>query len=223
VVFSVDGAGDFQASTRDLAKTIEEQGLPLVVQQVNWSHGYGRILADQVDHAHAQAEGRRLAEQVLAWKQQAPELSVYLVGHSAGCGVTLTAAEQLPPDTVERIILLAPAVSAHYDLRPALRCSRRGVDVFHSKYDWWYLGLGVAVLGTTDRQWDSAAGRVGFQPVVCAPEDAALYGKLRQHPWNRCLAWTGNKGGHYGGHQPGFLRAYVVPLLSRVPDLPGDG
>jgi pimeloyl-ACP methyl ester carboxylesterase len=217
VVFSVDGAGDFQASTRALTRTIEEQGLPLLVQQVNWSHGYGRILSDHVDHSHARAEGRRLAEEVLVWRQQAPDLPIFLVGHSAGCGVILAAAESLPPETVERIVLLAPAVSAHHDLRPALRCARRGVEVFHSRSDWFYLGLGVGLVGTSDRQWDSAAGRVGFQPVICAPEDAVLYEKLRQHPWHRCVAWTGNKGGHYGGYQPGFLRAYVVPLLMPCP------
>ena len=49
--------------------------------------------------------------------------------------------------------------------------------------------------------------------VNLSPEDAALYSKLRQHPWNSGLAWTGNRGGHYGSYEPGFLQAFVLPLL----------
>jgi hypothetical protein len=73
----------------------------------------------------------------------------------------------------------------------------------------------VAVVGTADGRWlSAAAGRVGFDPVIEAPADAALYARLRQHAWDPCIKWTGNRGGHYGSHQPAFLRAYVVPLLA---------
>jgi hypothetical protein len=49
--------------------------------------------------------------------------------------------------------------------------------------------------------------------VVCGPEDARLYEKLRQHPWDRSMGWTGNNGGHFESHLPEFLRCYVLPLL----------
>jgi pimeloyl-ACP methyl ester carboxylesterase len=171
------------------------------------------VLADEIDYAHARCEGLRLAGRVAAYRRACPSAGVYLVGHSAGCAVVLAAVEALPPGTVEGVVLLAPALSADYDLRPALRNLRCGVDVFCSRRDWFYLGLGTAVIGTVDRSWGAVGGRVGFRPTGDSAEDLALYARLRQHPWDPCLAWTGNQGGHYGGYQPAFLRAYVLPLL----------
>jgi pimeloyl-ACP methyl ester carboxylesterase len=221
VIFSADGAGGFQATSQALRQAVGEQGLPLLVEAIAWSHGYGRVLADQTDRAHLEAEGRRLAERVAYWRQRFPDRPVYLVGHSAGCGVVLAATDHLPPGGVERVVLLAPAASASQNLRPALACARQGVDVFHSRRDWGYLGVGIALAGTTDRRWAPAAGRVGFHPAATETGDDALFAKLRQHPWDPCVAWTGNRGGHYGTYQPTFLRAYVLPLLT--PDRPPDG
>jgi pimeloyl-ACP methyl ester carboxylesterase len=214
VVYVADGAGNFQAASTSLERTILEQGTPVCVERFEWSHGYGRILSDHLGLRHARAEGARLAAEVRAFNEQSPQTPVFLLGHSAGCEVVLAAAEALPPGSVEDVVLLAPAVSSHYDLRPALAASRRGVDSFYSPNDWVYLGVGVAVLGTTDRHWAAPAGRVGFRPVGASPEDGALYDKLREYPWDPQQSWTGNFGGHYGGYQPGFLRASVVPLLA---------
>ena len=139
------------------------------------------------------------------------------MGHSAGCAVVLAAAEALPPGGVDRIVLLAPSVCTAYDLRPALRSARCGIDVFHSSQDRLVLGLGMRLVGTAEHACRTAAGQCGFTPVLAGPADATLYGKLRQHPWRRSVEWTGNHGGHYGAYQPDFLRAAVLPLL-----LPGD-
>jgi pimeloyl-ACP methyl ester carboxylesterase len=215
VVFVVDGAGGFEASSRTLRQTIAEEKLPLEVRAFHWTHGYCRVLADQMHTTHLRREGQRLAEFVLRCRHEAPGRPVYLVGHSAGCGVILIATEYLPPNTVERIVLLAPAVSPQHDLRPALRSACRGLDVFISSHDWACLGLGTLIAGTTDRCRTSApAGKNGFQPIVTCAEDEALYVKLRQYPWDPSQIWTGHKGGHYGSYQPGFLRAFVLPLFT---------
>jgi predicted alpha/beta hydrolase family esterase len=214
VVFAASGAGGWEGATKALKAAVAQQHVPLHVESVEWFHGRGLVLADQMDAENVQVEGRRLAGQVLAVQKQCPDLAIYLVGHSAGSAVILTAASCLPPSTVDRIVLLAPAVSAQYDLRAALRCARQGMDVFHSKRDWLWLGVGVAVVGTTDRCWSAAAGRVGFHVIAQTPEDAALFAKLRQHPWNPMVAWSGNAGGHYGSYKPDFLRAYVLPLFA---------
>src|SRR5205807_1552488 len=91
------------------------------------------------------------------------EQGVIFAVHSAGSAVCLAAAEALPPDSIERIILLSPSIASDYDLRPSLRSAREGIDVFCSRLDIWQLGLGVALVGTADgcRGCD-AAGRVGF-------------------------------------------------------------
>jgi pimeloyl-ACP methyl ester carboxylesterase len=215
VVFAVDGAGGFEATSAALRQAVQDACLPLWVEPVEWSHGLGRVLSDEMDGEHSRAEGQCLAGRIAALRRDHPDGEIYVVGHSAGSAVVLAAAEALPPAAVDRIILLAPSVSAGYDLRPALSCARRGIDVFYSTRDIAYLGLGVAVVGTADRCWGcAAAGRTGFCPAVATPEDAALYAKLRQHPWESCVEWTGHHGGHYGGYQPLYLRAYVLPLLT---------
>jgi pimeloyl-ACP methyl ester carboxylesterase len=187
----------------------------LAVDTVDWSHGYWRILSDHFDYAHSRCEGRRLAAEILAFHALSPDKDVYLVAHSAGSGVALAAADVLPPNSVRRILLLAPSVASDYDLRPALRCARDGVEVFYSSCDVLYLGVWTTMLGTTDRHWCCpAAGRTGFCPLVQSPDDVLLYGKLHQHAWDPCVAWSGNLGGHYGPYQAGYLRAYILPLLT---------
>lgn len=213
LVFVADGAGNFCAASASLARVVEEKHAPLCVQPFMWSHGYLRIVADQTCHDHLRNRGKDLAKLVLAHKREHPDTLIYLLGHSAGSSVVLSAADSLPPDTLERVILLAPATSCTRDLRGVLRASRLGVDVFYSRDDWWYLGMAVTLVGTSDRHWSAAAGRVGFQPVIGCPEDGLLYEKLRQYPWDENLAWTGHKGGHYGAYQPGFLKLCVLPLL----------
>jgi len=95
-----------------------------------------------------------------------------------------------------------------------LRSSCQGIDAFISNRDWCCLGLGTLLTGTTDRCWlTGAAGKTGFQPIIASPQDEALYAKLRQYPWEPSLIWTGHRGGHYGSYQPGFLRAFVLPLF----------
>jgi pimeloyl-ACP methyl ester carboxylesterase len=215
VVFVADGAGNTAGLSTALRDAVAAEQLPVCVETFDWSYGPYRYLADEMDGRHAREAGCRLAARVAASRQAYPGGKVSLVGHSAGSLVVLAAAENLPPAAVERIVLLAPAVSSGYDLRPALTAARQGIDVFYSERDWAVLGLGVGIIGTTDRRWSAAAGRVGFKPVLACPGDAALYAKLRQHPWDPCVAWTGNTGGHFGTYlEPGYLHAYVLPLLA---------
>jgi len=213
VVYAINGAGSFLASTTTMRKVIQDDQLPLCVETFAWTHGYGRFLADQMDYGHARAEGEELARQIVAYKQRCPCGEVFLISHSAGSAVALAAAESLPPGSIDRMVLLSPAVSADYDLRPALACCRQGIDVFYSARDRFYLGFGAAIVGTTDREWTAPAGRVGFRPVIGSAQDECLYRKLYAHPWEPDMACTGNSGGHMGSYQPEFLHTYVMPLL----------
>jgi pimeloyl-ACP methyl ester carboxylesterase len=213
VVFVANGSGDFRTVSTNLVRVVAETSAPLQVETVPWSHGFCRYVTDHVHHANHVAQGSRLAAEVTAYRQAYPGRKVYLIGHSAGCAVVLAAAERLPADSVDRLILLAPSVCVSYDLRPALRTVRCGIDVFHSDEDSVILGLGTLIVGTADHGCRTAAGQYGFRPVIACPADAALYGKLRQHPWDPVVAWSGHGGGHYGSNQAGFLRAYVLPLV----------
>src|SRR5205807_9465519 len=151
IVYAVDGAGDFEATSASLRQAVADAGLPLCVETFDWSHGFGRVLADHLDYEYALWQGRRLACLIAARRQAYPQWPIYVVGHSAGSAVALAAADALPPGSIDRLLLLAPAVSACYDLRPALRSTRAGVDVFFSRRDRLFLGLGTALFGTADR------------------------------------------------------------------------
>jgi pimeloyl-ACP methyl ester carboxylesterase len=215
ILFVVDGAGGFEEASRSIRQTAAEENLPFEVRSVDWTHGFCRVFSDQVHKEHLQREGCKFAELVLQCRHESPNTPIVLMGHSAGCGVVLLAAENLPPNTVERIVLLAPAVSNKYDLRRALRSSCQGIDVFLSHRDLGCLGVGTLLAGTTDRcRLTGAAGRTGFHPILCGCDDELLYTKLHQYPWDPSLRWTGHKGGHYGSYQPMFFRLFVFPLLT---------
>src|SRR5262249_20780314 len=146
---------------------------PLHVRTFAWGHWRGLGLADAADAAHASRQGAILACEVRRRVAERPSRPVSLVGYSAGCAVVLAAAEHLPPDTLDRIVLLAPAVSPCHDLRAALLSARRGVDAFTSERDWLVLGVGTTLAGTPDGGRGPSAGQTGFRSAL-SPADAHL-------------------------------------------------
>jgi pimeloyl-ACP methyl ester carboxylesterase len=215
VVFVADGAGNFQAASNALREVIRCDNVPIHVVTFDWSHGYCRIVADQLGFRHAQAQGQRLAREIEAYAQAHPHMPIYLMGHSAGATVALSALEHLSPGIVERAMLLSPSVSDRYDVAPATRSVNRALHVFYSQADYWYLGLATHVLGTADRRFlHAASGRVGFR--TSASNDDEMRAKLIQREWQPSDSETGNFGGHYGNYQSEFLRRHVVPLLEPI-------
>jgi pimeloyl-ACP methyl ester carboxylesterase len=149
---------------------------------------------------------------VANYRHAFPDRRIYLVGHSAGCHVILAAAAYLPANSVDHIVLLAPSVSACYDLRPALRCARGGIDSYFSRED-NVLITATGWYGTADGHTGAIAGLVGFACPHPASSDAGLYAKLRQFGWDRSVARTGYLGGHYGATRSAFLASYVLPRM----------
>jgi hypothetical protein len=210
LVWVVDGAGDLKGCSNALIQVNATATAPVELSVFPWSHGYRQLLKDQVDMDHARAQGTKLAAAICERQAREPGRRVVLVAHSAGCAVALTASETLPPDSIDRMILLAPSVSSGYDVRPALWADREGLDVFCSKKDWVALGFVTRVVGTVDKFGAKAAGRHGFQPTSLREPEVT---RLRQHFWTPEVAWTGNTGGHHGALSPAFLTAYVFPLI----------
>jgi pimeloyl-ACP methyl ester carboxylesterase len=123
VVFVANGSGDFRTVSTNLGRVVAETSTPLQIETMPWSRGFCRYVTDHVNHANHLHQGARLAAGVTAYRQAYPGPKVYLLGHSAGCAVVLAAAERLPADSVDRLILLVPSVCVSYDLHPALRRS----------------------------------------------------------------------------------------------------
>jgi pimeloyl-ACP methyl ester carboxylesterase len=210
-VYSIDGSAHLRAMSDDLRRAVEKANLPLQVEVVDWSHGSGRIFADLHSQAHHRAQGAELAGRIKTRHEANPTERIYLVSHSAGAAVCLAAAEALPEGVLDRVILLAPAVSASYDLRPALRSARGGIDVFFSRKD--LISFSLNIIGTTDGR-HSSAGFSGFD-VAPSEADRALYANLRQFGWESSMTRSGAYGGHFGFTRLGFFETSVVPLLAQ--------
>jgi pimeloyl-ACP methyl ester carboxylesterase len=116
LVWVLDGAGDLKGSSTALTQANLLSGNLVELSVFPWSHGYRRLLMDQIDMNHARLQGAKLAQAILERKAREPGRRVVVIGHSAGCAVALAACDLLPIDAVDRVILLAPSVSPAHAL-----------------------------------------------------------------------------------------------------------
>lgn len=189
---------------------------PIRLEPFPWGHGFGRWYSDLTRADSRDRDASRLAEEIRRHRTDRPGSPIFIVARSAGAGIAVMALEKLDADAVERVILLAPALSPAYDLSRALRAVRREMVVFWSPADVIILGAGTRLFGTIDRVRTIGAGLVGFRvPPSDRPGDdrTRQYQKLRQVRWSPAMIALGHYGGHFGADLPGFLRKYVVPLL----------
>jgi Serine aminopeptidase, S33 len=223
LVVTAGGVGGFDLSGTALRYILGASGVPYAIHVFPWGHGLGRWFADLTDVLHREAQAALLAQAVRQFKSRHADIPVFLVGKSGGSAVVIQALEQLEDSSVERAILLAPAMSPDYDLTPALRAVSRELVVFWSPLDILLLGLGTRVFGTADRIRTASAGLRGFrvpQDAPGAPADlrrTCQYAKLRQIKWSARMMAAGHLGGHFGADSPVFLKKYVLPLLRTEP------
>jgi hypothetical protein len=214
VVIVVCGIGgiDFVALSSQWA--LPRAGVRHEIREFSWTHGKGRLLRDLQDTQHCLRKADELAQEVRKIKAQDPDRPVYLVGKSGGTGIILAAAEQLPPQTVERIILLSPAVAPSYDLRCALSATKHQIVCFYSPYDQLVLNWGTSQFGTIDRYYGASAGLRGFViPAELSAVDRALYDRLVQVKWSPAMILEGHFGMHIGTSMPAFVAREVAPWL----------
>ncbi|MGC4032046.1 MAG: hypothetical protein QM754_09995 [Tepidisphaeraceae bacterium] len=125
--------------------------------------------------------------------------------------------EKLPAGVnVQTLVLLASALSPGYDLSSALSHVDGRAIVFYSRYDDLVLGVGTKTLGTYDRQFVEAAGKVGFDKPA-SPEAAAAYAKLVQFPYETRWATLGNDGAHIGVMSARFAKTILSPIINGRP------
>jgi hypothetical protein len=214
LVIIVGGVGGWDTLPTSAQVVCPLAGVPHQVYDFVWGHGWGRFFTDLLDSPHLAQKGDELAGLILHYKAGAPDRPVYVVAKSGGSAVALFAAERLPPGTLERLILISAAVRPDYDLRPALRATRREVVSYHSNLDRLILGWGTRTFGTADRVYCRGAGCTGFVPPPdLDAEGLRAYGRLVQIPWRPRMLLQGYAGGHSGNSFPLFLLVHVVPWL----------
>jgi hypothetical protein len=220
LVIVIGGIGGLDWCGIALRRLLKNKRPPFTIQIFPWGLGFGRWHADLTNISNRDMKAKLIAETIRLYKANQPECPVFVVAKSGGSGVAVKALELLGDKSVERVVLLAPAVSPTYDLTAALHAVSREIVVFWSPLDVLVLGAGTRLFGTMDRVKAIGAGLVGFRlPPVNSAETAREYGKLRQVRWHPRMAASGHLGGHMGTDSPFFLRKYVVPLLG-VEDTP---
>jgi hypothetical protein len=214
VIVVIGGVGGWDPLPRSAELVFPWAGVPHKVYDFVWTHGWGQMFRDLQDTPHVVRKAGDLAAQILRFKDCHPDRPVYLLAKSGGAGLALLAAEQLPPNTLERIVLLSAAVSPDYDLRGALRATRCEIVSFYSHFDRLILHWGTTHFGTIDRVYGPAAGMLGFRvPPDLNDEEFALYGRLIQVPWRPSMLLVGYAGMHSCNSLPLFLAGQVVPWM----------
>lgn len=212
VIFTLDGVGGFNLATTAMMLAFKLAGLPHRVEQLYWSHGFGRWLLDLQDKNRLEEKAEELAEKIMS--KYLAGVEVYIVAKSAGCAIALKALSLVPAESVRKVVLLAPAVSPDYRLTPALRAVKEKIFAFWSPNDAFIFGIGTTLFGTADGAYCRSAGMIGFNtPGKADGETMRLYQKLQQIQWQPSMLLALNFGDHQGSVTVPFLQNHVVPLL----------
>ncbi|QOJ04422.1 MAG: alpha/beta fold hydrolase [Planctomycetia bacterium] len=212
-----------------LARGLADGGVECGIEIFDWGTPIpGGLLINLADYERNKVVAQRLNNRIISYRAQHPHAPLHIVGHSGGGGLAIMAVERLPENVqVSTVVLLAPAISPHYDLRNALRRTTFGIFNYYSELDAVFLRAGTTVAGTIDRRHGQSAGAVGFQkPADDSSEAAALYRKLHQVPYSADMRWAGHFGGHTDWTHPTFVKAYLAPLITELsgpPILADDG
>jgi pimeloyl-ACP methyl ester carboxylesterase len=212
VIFVADGAGGETTVADALTDIAEWRHFPVKVRSVGWCREL-EVYKNVIDEPAQLAAADRLAECVKAMRKKSPDCQIVFVGYSAGARVVLAAAESLPAGSIDRIVVMGSAVSSHYDLRPALRASRGGIDAFFSTWDQLLLTLEEFPV-TAEMLRPASAGRVGFHYPGDKKDCATAYAGLRQYPWRMEM---GGSGGHFYWATSVFLARMLTAI--QVPPL----
>jgi hypothetical protein len=193
-------------------KGLRQAGIDQTIERIAW----GKHPFRQLHNLSALDENRKIAEgiaqRIAAYRAAQPGAPIVLVGYSGGGGLAALTAESLPDDVVlDRVVLIAAALSPCYDLSRVVSHTRRGVVNFYSPRDWLILGCGTRVFGTIDRQRTSSAGRIGFRDAAGRVIQSS---QLTQICWRPEWIKLGHCGGHVGWLSTPWAREILAPQLA---------
>ena len=222
LVISLDGVGGYNWGTRWLRKGLDDAGVHAALVIYDWSKGPGGLfVGDLMDEGRNHAAARDLARTVSTYAAALPDRPITLIGHSGGAAVVVWSLEALPADCrVDRVILLAPALTPTYDLSAALAHVDERLYVMYSPGDVGLMAAGTAIFGTMDGSHSVSAGLKGFD-LPSDAHDRCQYLKVRQVSWNLALLKAGHMGGHMGWTTTRFARDFLAPILLGEDD-PGE-
>jgi alpha-beta hydrolase superfamily lysophospholipase len=206
---------------RSIVRGLLDAGVECSLDIHDWTFGRWQSLRSLSVTQRHRVQADEIAAQVAAYRVRQPAAPVWLIGHSGGGAMSVLALERLSESTrADGAILLGPALSPGYDLRPALAHTTRGIWNFSSWGDVIFLVVGTLLFGTLDRRRSISAGASGFrahraEDVIDAEESApaAPSPRLIEVPWRREMLRHGNYAGHFGYVNRRFVRHWIAPII----------
>lgn len=215
------GAMGLSTTDNGIPAGLKQADIPTATELYDWTGSRYDMVRNLRDLEHNRIAAEIAAQKILAYQQRYPHRPVYLVGYSGGGGVAVLTLEALPSGhPITRAVLIAPTVSADYDLRRALRSTRLGIHNFYSMLDVPILMVLGTAVGTTEGRHALAGGAIGFLPPssLNLEEREAYRSRILQTPYDLNMVWSGNHGGHFGWTAESFVAQYVGPLISDAPE-----
>ncbi|HET8697245.1 MAG TPA: alpha/beta fold hydrolase [Gammaproteobacteria bacterium] len=156
-------------------------------------------------HARNAATAKSIAAELAAWRRAHPHDKLYLVGYSGGGGIATLVTASLPADVaVDRLILIAPAISPDYPLAERVLPHVRELVVSFASGRDLQVGWGTHELGTIDRVYTQSAGAVGFGTT----DD-----RLLEYFWSDADLGLGHQGNHWSYLVRRWQDAKLLPAL----------
>ena len=209
IIPGVEG-GEWQLTW--MKQGLREAAITDEIDVITWGVGPFGSLFNLMDIDGNRRRAAEYGRRIERHHSQHPDQPITLIGYSGGGGLAVMTVEALKNrDVLDRLILIAAAISPDYPVDKLVPKCRRGVVSFRSRHDWFTLGVGTRLFGTIDRKNVDSAGRVGFLDdkgsLLCCDG-------LDQVDW--CADWQklGHGGGHVGWLSSAWARDVLAPQIT---------
>lgn len=156
-------------------------------------------------HERNVATAAEIASEIATWRRKHPADKFYLVGYSGGGGMVTLITAALPNDVaIDRLILVAPAISPDYPLAETVMPHVRELVVNYASNRDLQVGWGTQEFGTIDRKYTRSAGAVGFH---------AADERLLEYFWSTPDSGLGHRGNHWSYLGRRWQDAKLLPAL----------
>jgi pimeloyl-ACP methyl ester carboxylesterase len=156
-------------------------------------------------HERNEATAKRIAAEIAEWRRAHPDAPFYLVGYSGGGGMATLVTAALPDDVlIDRLVLVAPAISPDYPLGMEVLPHVREYVVNYASDRDLQVGWGTRTFGTIDRKKTASAGAIGF---------AAADERLLEYRWSSADGPFGHAGNHLAYLSSRWQAAKLLPAL----------